>query len=89
VPAVPVVGERDHFAGLFGFGQLGVRVDHLLGGVVLGEERQHRSGALRAGWDIVFLEWHIVAVVTDRVEIEVEPLLTGCEPELAHPAGHA
>ena len=91
MPAIvlPVVGERDHLACLFGFGQLGVCVDHLLGGVVLGEERQHRAGALRAGRDVVFLQRDVGAVVADRVEVEVEPLLAGREPELAHPAGHA
>ena len=55
----------------------------------MGEERQHRAGALRAGRDVVFLQGDVGAVVADRVEVEVEPLLAGREPELAHPAGHA
>ena len=55
----------------------------------MGEERQHRAGALRAGRDVVLLERDVGAVVADRVEVEVEPLLAGREPELAQPAGHA
>jgi hypothetical protein len=40
--------EGDDFAGLFGFGDVGVGVDHLGGGVVLGEEGEHRAGPLGA-----------------------------------------
>jgi hypothetical protein len=44
--ALPVLGEGDHFPCLFGFGEVGIGVDHLGGGVVLGEEGQYRSGPL-------------------------------------------
>ena len=48
--AVPVVGEGDDLAGLFGLGDVGVGVDHLGGGVVLGEEGEHRRGCAGSGW---------------------------------------
>ena len=54
----------------------------------MGEERQHRAGALRAGRDVVFLQRDVGAVVADRVEVEVKPLSARGEPELAHPASH-
>ena len=84
---LPVVGEGDHLACLFGFGQLGVGVDHFLRGVVVGEERQHRAGPLRAGRDVVVLQRDVDAVVADGVEVEVEPLLACGEPELAQASG--
>ena len=80
---MPVVGEGDDLPGLFGVGQIGVGVDHLGGGVVLGEERQHGARALRAARHVVLLERCLIAVVADRVEVEVEPLLTSGQPELA------
>ena len=39
--AGPVVGQGDDLLGLFDFGDAGVGVDHLGGGVVLGEEGEH------------------------------------------------
>jgi hypothetical protein len=68
---------------LLGFGQVGVGVDHLLGGVVVREERQDRAGALAAPGDVVLLELGVGAVVADRVKVEVEPLLPGRHAQLA------
>ena len=90
---MPVVGEGDDLAGLFGFGDLGVGVDHLGAGVVLGEEGEHRAGALGAfGYVVLFQDavaravgW-VVAVVADGVEVAVEPGLAGGQPECAQGA---
>ena len=50
----PVVGEGEDLAGLLGLGDLGVGVDHLGAGVVLGEEGEHGAGALGAARHVVF-----------------------------------
>src|SRR5487761_1606224 len=42
----PVVGEGDDLGGLLGLGDVGVGVDHLVGGVVVGEEGEDRARAL-------------------------------------------
>ena len=76
----PVVGEGDDFAGLLGLGDFGVGVDHLGAGVVLGEEGEYGAGALRAARHVVFLQYGVVAVVADGVEVEIE---SGCA------AGHS
>ena len=52
---LPVAGEGDDFFGLLGLGDVGVGVDHLAAGVVLGEERQHGAGALGAAGHVVLL----------------------------------
>ena len=90
---MPVVGEGDDLAGLFGLGDLGVGVDHLGAGVVLGEEGEHRAGALGAFGHVVLFQdavaravgW-VVAVVADGVEVAVEPGLAGGQPECAQGA---
>ena len=69
---VPVLAERDHLAGLGGFGDVGVGEHEVVGAGVLGEERQHRPGALRAAGNVVFLQGRVLAPVHDRVEVEVE-----------------
>ena len=69
---MPVVGEGEDLTGLLGLGDLGVGVDHLGAGVVLGEEGEHGAGALGAARHVVFLQHGVGAVVTDGVEIEVE-----------------
>ena len=89
---VPVVGEGDDLAGLFGLGDLGVGVDHLGAGVVLGEEGEHRAGALGAFGHVVLFQdavagrGRVVAVVADGVEVAVEPGLAGGQPECAQGA---
>ena len=80
---LPVVGEGDDLAGLFGLGDVGVGVDHLGGGVVLGEEGQHGAGALGAAGHVVLFQHGLVAVVADGVEVAVEPGLAGGQPERA------
>ena len=45
---LPVVGEGDDLGGLPGLGDVGAGVDHLAGGVVAGEEGEHRAGPLGA-----------------------------------------
>ena len=80
----PVVGEGDDLTGLFGFGQIGVGVDHLGRGVVLGEEGEHGPGALAAGGHVVLFEGDLVAVVADGVEVQVEPGLPRVSPIWRH-----
>ena len=69
------------------FGEIGVGVDHLGRGVVLGEEGEHGPGALAAGRHVVLFEGDLAAVVADGVEVQVEPGLTVGEPQLAGLAG--
>ena len=52
----------------------------------MGEERQHRAGALAAAGDVVLLKRRVGAVVADRVEVQVEALLAGCHPQFAQAA---
>ena len=80
--ALPVLGEGEHLARLLGLGQVGVGVDHLRRGVVLGEERQHRAGPLRAGGHVVLLQRDLLPVVADGVEVQVEPGLARVEADL-------
>ncbi len=65
-----VAGSR--LAGLVGLGQVGVGVDEVAGLAVVGEEGEHRLGALAAAGHVVGLQGHVVAVVHDRVEVQVE-----------------
>src|SRR5260221_9110986 len=60
---LPVAGEGDDLGCLLGLGEVGVGVDHLAAGVVLGEERQHGLGALGAAGGVgVFPDGPIGAV---------------------------
>ena len=68
----PVVAERDHFSVLGGFGEVGVGVDEVVGAGVLGEEGQHRPGALGPGGDVVLFQRGVLAPVHDGVEVQVE-----------------
>ena len=91
----PVVGEGDDLGGLLGLGDVGVGVDHLVGGVVVGEEGEHRAGALGSRWHVVLFQDRVVAVVADRVEVKVEAVRAGGQAEGAQAAdesgeqGHA
>ncbi len=81
----PVVAERDHLAGLAGFGKVGVGVDEVVGAGVLGEEGQHGAGALGSGGHVVLLQRGVVAPVHDGVEVQVEDrVLGGGEPGVDH-----
>ena len=80
---LPVVGEGDDLAGLLGLGDLGVGVDHLGAGVVLGEEGEHGAGALGAARYVVFLQRGVLAVVADGVEVEVEAFCAAGHSEWA------
>ena len=68
-------------AGLFCFGDVGVGVHHVSGGVVLGEEGQHGAGALGAAGHVVLFQHGLVAVVADGVEVAVEPGLASGQPQ--------
>ena len=83
---VPVVGEGDDLAGLLGLGDVGVGVDHLAGGVVAGEEGEHRAGPLGAGGHVVLFQHRVVAVVADGVEVAVEAFLAAGQAEGPQPA---
>ena len=52
----PVVAEGDHLLAVAGLEQVGVGIDQGGGGGVLGEEGEHRGGALGAAGDIVLLQ---------------------------------
>jgi hypothetical protein len=69
---LPVACERHHLACLVGFAAGGVCVDEAACLPVVGEERQHRLGALRAPRDVVGLQRDVVAEVHDRVEVQIE-----------------
>src|SRR5260370_40459535 len=56
---------------------------HLGRGVVLGEERQDRAGALGTPGHVMLLQDRVVAVVADGVEVAVEPVLAGGQPQRA------
>lgn len=64
--------ERDRLAGLVGLRARGVGVDEVARLAVVGEERQHGFGALRAPRDVVGLQGDVVAEVHDRVEVQIE-----------------
>ncbi len=51
------------------------------GGVVLGEEGEHRAGALGAAGDVVLFQHRLLAVVADGVEVAVEAFLAGGQAE--------
>ena len=78
---LPVVSEGDDLGGLPGFGDVGVGVDHVAGGVVLGEEGEHGTGALGAPGDVMLFQDGLVAVVADGVEVAVEAFLAGRQAE--------
>src|SRR5512144_1494613 len=52
------------------FGEVGVGVDQVVGAAVLGEERQHRAGALRAGGHVVLFQRRVGAPVHDGVDVQ-------------------
>jgi len=85
---LPVAGEREDLGGLLGLGQVGVGVDHLGGGVVLGEEGQHRAGPLGTPGHVVLFQLGVFAVVADGAEVAVEPVLPGRQPQPPQPADH-
>src|SRR5207247_8073019 len=68
---LPVVSEGDDLAGLSGLGDVGVGVDHLAAGVVLGEERQDRAGALGAAGHVVRFQPRVVGGGGEGVEVSV------------------
>ena len=72
-----MVAERDDLAVLGGLGQVGVGVDQVMGAGVLGEEGQHRPGALRARGHVVLFQGRVMAPVHDGVEVQVEDRLPG------------
>jgi hypothetical protein len=79
---LPVAHERHDLAGLACLGEVGVGVDEIASHPVVGEEGEHRLGALGAAGHVVGLKGHIVAVVHDRVEVQVELAacsLPGCD----------
>jgi hypothetical protein len=80
---LPVARERHDLAGLAGLGAGGVGVDEVVGLAVLGEEGQHALGALAAAGHVVGLQGDVVAVVHDRVEVQVE-LGAACLPSAQH-----
>ena len=49
--------------------------------MILGEEREHGTGALGAPGDVVLFQDGLVAVVADGVEVAVEPGLPGGKAE--------
>ena len=80
-----MVAERDDLAGLAGLGHVGVGVEQVVGAAVLGEEGQHRAGALGAGGHVVFLQHRVLAPVHDGVEVQVEDrVLSGGQPAVDH-----
>jgi hypothetical protein len=73
------------------FGYVHIGVHHVRGGVVLGEEREHGTGALGAPGDVVLFQHGLVAVVADGVEVAVEPGLPGGQavrPQRGDQPGH-
>ena len=83
---LPELAEADDLVRLLGLGEVGVGVAERGGLAVLGEEGEHRAGALRAARNVVFFEDLILAVAHDRVKVEVEALARD-QPELTL-AGH-
>ncbi len=78
---LPVVAEGDDLAGLGGLGDVGVAVDEVVSAGILGEEGQHRAGALGPGGHVVLFQDRVAAPVHDRVEVQVEDrFLAGGEP---------
>ncbi len=67
-----MLGEDEHLERLGVLSQVRVGVDEGLARAVLGEERQHRAGALRAAGDVVLVEGHVLAPVHDGMEVQVE-----------------
>ena len=74
---VPVVGERDDFPVLAGFGQVGVGVQKGAGGGVFGEEGQHPAGALGPAGHVVLFQDRILSPVHHGVEVQVQRLALG------------
>ena len=74
----PVVGERDDLPVLgLGLGQVGVGIQQGVGGGVLGEEGEHRAGALGPAGHVVLFRHRVLAPVHDGVEVQVERLALG------------
>ena len=57
--------------------------------MVLGEEGEHRAGALTSGGHVVLLQGDLLAVVADGVEVQVESGLPGIEADLGAAPGQA
>jgi hypothetical protein len=83
---LPVVGESEDLSCGFAFGDVRVGVDHLTRSMILGIEGQHAPGRLGAFRDVVVLQRSVLAVVTDRMEIHVEPRVAGRKAQRAEPA---
>jgi len=65
--------------------RVGVGVDEVVGAAALGEEGEHRAGALGAAGDVVAFQRRVLAPVHDRVEVQVEDrLVAGGEPGAGH-----
>ena len=78
-----MVAEREGLPALAGLVDVRVRVDQVVGAAVLGEEGEHRAGALGSRGHVVLFQCGIVAPVHDRVEVQVEDRLLGGWPGLA------
>ena len=72
-----MIAEREDFPVLGGLRQVRVGVDEVMGSSVLGEEGQHRAGALRARGHVMLFQGRVVAPVHDGVEVQVEDRLAG------------
>ena len=75
-----VVAESEDLSGLIGLQQVGVGVDQGVRDGVLGEEGEHRGGALGAAGDVVLFEDRVLPVVHDGVEVQVEVRPLGDAP---------
>ena len=58
-------------------------------GVVLGEEGEHGTGPLASGGHVVLFKGDLGAVVADAVEVQVEPVPSRVQPDLAALSGQA
>jgi hypothetical protein len=71
---MPVVGEGDDLPALAGLGQVSVGIQQGVGASVLGEEGEHRAGALGAARHVVLLQHRVLAPVHYGVEVQVQRL---------------
>jgi len=59
--------------------------EEVVGAAVLGEEGQHRAGALGTGWHVVLLQGGVDTPGHDGVEVQVEDrFVTGGQPTCDH-----